>query len=152
MSPAKARRYRVSDLPEEALGPGLSRRLITGERAMLAHVYLKKGTVVPKHSHDNEQITYILEGALRFWLGDDGAEQVDVGAGEALLLPSGLPHRAEALADTVDVDIFAPPRKDWLDGTDSYLRGDPAGSAGEAASKADQDAGGSATGRRPEDA
>jgi len=151
LSPAKARRYRVSDLPEEALGPGLSRRLITGERAMLAHVYLKKGAVVPKHSHENEQITYVLEGALRFWLGDDGADQVDVGAGEVLFLPSGLPHRAEALADTVDVDVFAPPRQDWLDGSDAYLRGDPAAPAGEAAPGAGQDAGASAV-RRPEDA
>lgn len=152
MSPAKARRFRVSDLPKEALGRGLSRRLITGERAMLAHVYLKKGAVVPKHSHDNEQITYVLEGALRFWLGDDGAEQVDVGAGEVLLLPSGLPHRAEALADTVDVDVFAPPRQDWLDGTDSYLRGNPAASAGEASAEAGRDPGASPAGHATEDA
>jgi len=121
--PAQARHYRVSDLPKEKLGPGLSRRLATGERSMLAHVYLRKGTVVPQHSHDNEQITYVLEGALRFWIGDDGTETVDVRAGELLLLPGGLPHRAEALEDTVDVDVFVPPRRDWLDGTDSYLRG-----------------------------
>lgn len=100
----------------------LDRRLITGDRMMLAHVYLKKGCVVPKHSHENEQITYILEGALRFWIGDDGAEEVVVRAGEVLHIPSNVPHKAEALEDTLDVDIFDPPRQDWLDKTDSYLR------------------------------
>jgi quercetin dioxygenase-like cupin family protein len=89
---------------------------------MLAHVYLDKGCIVPKHDHENEQLTYILDGALRFWLGDDGSEVVDVHAGEVLHIPSGLPHKAEALEDTLDVDIFCPPRQDWLDGTDVYLR------------------------------
>ncbi len=128
MTPAKARRYRVSELPLEELGPHISRRLATGERSMIAHVYLKKGAVVPKHSHDNEQITYILDGALKFWLGDDEAEEMVLRSGELLLIPSHLPHRAKALEDTVDVDIFTPPRQDWLDGTDSYLRSGGAGS------------------------
>ena len=100
----------------------LDRRLITGDRMMLAHVYLKKGCIVPKHSHENEQFTYILEGALRFWIGEDGGEEVIVRAGEVLHIPSNVPHRAEALEDTLDVDIFDPPRQDWLDKTDSYLR------------------------------
>ena len=78
---------------------------------------------MPKHSHENEQITYILEGALQFWLGEDEARVVDVRAGEVLHIPSNLPHKAEALEDTLDVDIFSPPRQDWLDGSDAYLRG-----------------------------
>ena len=83
-----------------------------------------KGAIVPRHAHDNEQLTYILEGSLRFWLGDDeDGETIDVLAGEVLHIPSNLPHRAEALADTLDVDVFSPPRQDWLDGTDAYLRG-----------------------------
>jgi quercetin dioxygenase-like cupin family protein len=77
---------------------------------------------VPKHSHENEQLTYILEGKLRFRLGEDESQVVDVGAGEVLHLPSWLPHSAEALETTLDVDIFSPPRQDWLDGSDSYLR------------------------------
>jgi quercetin dioxygenase-like cupin family protein len=89
---------------------------------MLAHVYLKKGAIVPRHSHENEQITYILEGGLRFWIGNDEAEVIDVLAGEVLHIPSHVPHKAEALADTLDVDIFSPPRQDWLDKTDDYLR------------------------------
>ena len=88
---------------------------------MLAHVYLQAGSVVPKHSHENEQVTYILEGALRFWIGDDGEEQLDVRAGEVLHIPSNVPHKAEALEDTLDVDVFSPPRQDWLDGTDAYF-------------------------------
>ena len=115
--------YRWTDIPREELSPLIGRRLVTGERMMLAHVYLAKGAIVPRHAHENEQLTYILEGTLRFRLGEDGAETVDVAAGEVLHIPSNLPHEAEALEDTLDVDVFSPPRQDWLDGTDAYLRG-----------------------------
>jgi quercetin dioxygenase-like cupin family protein len=89
---------------------------------MLAHVYLKKGCVVPKHQHENEQLTYVLEGKLRLWVGDDQRQVVDVGPGEVLFIPGNVPHKAEALEDTLDVDVFSPPRQDWLDKTDDYLR------------------------------
>ena len=118
----KATHYRWEDIPKEQLNPDLARRLISTERMMLAHVYLDKGCIVPKHSHENEQLTYILEGVLRFRLGEDESEVVDVSAGEVLHIPSHLPHMAEALQDTLDVDIFCPPRQDWLDGSDAYLR------------------------------
>ena len=114
--------YRWEEMPREKVSPMLDRRLITGDRMMLAHVYLKKGCVVPKHSHENEQLTYILEGALHFWIGDDGGEEVVVRAGEVLHIPSNVPHKAEALEDTLDVDVFSPPREDWINKTDSYLR------------------------------
>jgi quercetin dioxygenase-like cupin family protein len=119
---ASATLYRWADLPKEQLNPDLGRRLISTERLMLAHVYLEKGCVVPKHSHENEQLTYILEGVLRFFLGEDETEVVDVSAGEVLHIPSHLPHKAEALETTLYVDIFCPPRQDWLDGSDAYLR------------------------------
>lgn len=109
-------------MPREAVSDTLERRLITGDRMMLAHVYLKKGSIVPRHSHENEQITYILEGGLRFWIGADESQVLEVHAGEVLHIPSGVPHKAEALEDTLDVDIFSPPRQDWLDKTDDYLR------------------------------
>jgi quercetin dioxygenase-like cupin family protein len=109
-------------MPKERVSDTLERRLITGDRMMLAHVYLAKGCVVPKHSHVNEQLTYILEGALHFFLGEDQKEEVIVRAGEVLHIPSNLPHKAIALEDTLDVDIFDPPREDWLNKTDSYLR------------------------------
>jgi quercetin dioxygenase-like cupin family protein len=114
--------YRWDDMPKETLKPDLHRRLISTERMMLAQVYLQQDTVVPKHSHENEQLTYILEGVLRFWLGEDGSEVVDVHAGEVLHIPSWVPHSAQALEPTLDVDIFCPPRADWLDGSDAYLR------------------------------
>src|SRR4051812_38541208 len=114
--------FRWSDMPKERVTDQISRRLVTGERMMLAHVYLDKGSVVPKHSHENEQLTYILEGALHFWIGEDQKEEVIVRAGEVLLIPSNVPHRALALEDTLDVDVFSPPRQDWLSGTDAYLR------------------------------
>jgi quercetin dioxygenase-like cupin family protein len=118
----QAEHYRWGDLPREELNPLLGRRLITGGDMMIAHVYLKQGCIVPKHAHHNEQLTYVLEGCLRFRLGDDGAQVVDVNAGEVLCIPRNLPHEAEALADTLDVDVFNPPRQDWLDGSDAYLR------------------------------
>lgn len=114
--------FRWNDLPRERVTDLLDRRLITGKTMMLAHVYLKKGCIVPKHSHVNEQLTYVLEGCLRLWVGEDLGQMVDVKPGEVLLIPSNVPHKAEALEDTLDVDVFSPPRQDWLDKTDDYLR------------------------------
>jgi len=115
--------YRWNDMPIENVTPLLDRRLITGDKMMLAHVYLKKGCIVPRHQHHNEQLTYVLEGALRFWIGEDEKQELVVGPGEVLHLPSMIWHKAEALSDTLDVDIFTPPREDWLQKTDAYLRG-----------------------------
>jgi quercetin dioxygenase-like cupin family protein len=114
--------YRWDSMKKERVSDMLERRLITGERMMLAHVYLKKGCIVPKHSHENEQLTYILEGALKFSIGEDGSKEITVSAGEVLLIPSNVPHKAEALEETLDVDVFSPPRQDWLDKKDDYLR------------------------------
>ena len=122
MSPNKVMWYRWDEMPKESVSPMLDRRLVTGERIMLAHVYLKKGCIVPRHQHENEQLTYILDGALRFWIGEDEKEEVVVRAGEVLHIPSNVWHKAEALEDTLDVDVFSPPRQDWLDKTDAYLR------------------------------
>jgi quercetin dioxygenase-like cupin family protein len=122
VSEPRATHYRWDDLAKEPLKEDLSRRLISAERMMLAQVFLEQGCVVPQHSHENEQLSYIVEGKLRFWLGEDESEVVDVAAGEVLHIPSWLPHKAEALETTLDVDVFSPPRQDWLDGSDSYLR------------------------------
>jgi quercetin dioxygenase-like cupin family protein len=118
----RATHYRWEDIPREELNPLLGRRIVTAGDVMIAHVYLKQGCIVPRHAHHNEQVTYILEGCLRFRLGEDGDDVVDVRAGEVLCIPRNLPHEAEALEDTLDVDIFNPPRSDWLDGSDAYLR------------------------------
>ena len=118
----QTRWYRWDDMPREQVNELIDRRIITGERMMLTHVYLKKGCVVPQHAHDNEQLTYILEGSLKFWIGDNEEEEVTVSAGEVLVIPANVKHKAEALEDTLDVDIFCPPREDWINKTDDYLR------------------------------
>jgi quercetin dioxygenase-like cupin family protein len=113
--------FRWDDMPREKVTDQISRRLVTGQQMMLAHVYLDKGAVVPKHQHHNEQLTYILKGALRFWIGDDQQQVLDLREGEVLHIPSNVWHKAEALEDTLDVDVFSPPREDWLNHTDSYF-------------------------------
>ena len=114
-----ATHHRWEDIPWDRLNPKLDRRLVTGERIMLAHVFLHEGCVVPEHAHENEQMTYVLDGSLRFTVG---GEQIDLATGDVLHLPSNVPHGAEALADTLSLDVFNPPRADWLDGSDAYLR------------------------------
>ena len=113
---------RWDDLPLEQVTDTLQRRLITGERVMLAQVHLKQGCVVPRHAHVHEQVTYVLSGELRLWLGEGDEQQFDAGAGAVLHIPSNLPHRAEALQPTIVLDVFSPPREDWLNRTDDYLR------------------------------
>ena len=121
MATKTVRLFRWDDIPLESVTEQIDRKLITGDRMMIAHVLLKKGSIVPRHAHDNEQITYILKGALHFWIGEDESEEVVVNAGEVLHIPSNVPHKAQALEDTLDVDVFSPPRQDWLDGTDTYF-------------------------------
>jgi len=109
-----------SSVELEDLNPRLKRQFVVGENVMISRVLLKKGCVVPLHSHHNEQVTYILEGALKFVLKD---REITVRAGEVLCIPPNLPHEAIAMEDTVDLDIFTPPREDWIAKTDAYLRG-----------------------------
>jgi quercetin dioxygenase-like cupin family protein len=113
-----------SSIPPEQLNPLLTRQFVTGEQAMLSRIQLKKGCIVPRHAHPNEQIVFILSGALRFSVGEEGsAQDYIVRGGEVLVLPGNVPHLAEALEDTDNLDIFAPPRQDWISGNDAYLRG-----------------------------
>lgn len=118
---AGVRRYRWEEMEKEEVTEVIFRRVISGERAMLAQIHLAKGARVPTHSHDNEQFTILLAGSLKFWLGEERRE-LTLRAGEVLHIPSGLPHEAEALEDCLDLDVFCPPRQDWLDGTDHYFR------------------------------
>lgn len=119
---ADARLYRWDEIPLEELNPRLSRQMVWGDRVMLTRIHLRKGCLVPLHQHENEQLTYVVEGALKFWLGSEDGDTVVVRSGEVLHLPSNLPHKALALEDTLDIDIFSPPRQDWVDKTDDYLR------------------------------
>jgi quercetin dioxygenase-like cupin family protein len=111
---------RWQDVELEQVNPLLQRQLVVGESVMVARILLKKGSIVPLHSHINEQISYVLDGALQFRL--DGREIV-VRSGEILCIPPNMPHEALALEDCVDLDIFNPPREDWINKADAYLRG-----------------------------
>ena len=117
--PAELKYIAWNDVEREEMNPLLYRQLIVGQQVMLARILLKKGCVVPWHSHVNEQLSSIFEGALKFWI--DGREIV-VRAGEVLVIPPNMPHKAEALEDTLAIDTFHPPREDWINKTDSYLR------------------------------
>ena len=116
---AEVRHVPWSAIDIEELNPRLDRQFVVGQNVMLARVLLKKGCIVPEHSHPNEQITFITQGALKFWIDE---KIIVVKAGEVLTIPPNMPHKAEALEDTIDYDIFDPPRADWMSGTDGYLR------------------------------
>jgi quercetin dioxygenase-like cupin family protein len=107
------------NVEREQLNPLIDREMVVGGKIMLARVLMKRGAHVPMHQHHNEQVTYILEGALKFSIG---GKEVIVRAGEVLCIPSNVPHEAWALEDTVDLDVFDPPREDWINKTDNYLR------------------------------
>jgi quercetin dioxygenase-like cupin family protein len=116
---AKPKHIPWKQVEREKLNDMIEREMVVGDKLMLARVFLKKGAHVPEHHHHNEQVTYILEGALKFAI--DGREIV-VRAGEVLCIPSNMPHEAWALEDTLDLDVFTPPREDWLNKADDYLR------------------------------
>lgn len=118
----KATYVRWDAMPRERLNDKLERRYITGQHVTLAHFNLAQGCLVPTHQHESEQFSFVLQGCLRFRLGADGGEVVEVRGGEVLLIPSGLPHSAEALEDSVVSDAFSPIRGDWLAQRDDYLR------------------------------
>ena len=118
--------YRWDELALEKVTEMISRKIVTGEREMLAQVYLKKGAVVPIHSHESEQVTYVLQGALKFLIN---GEEITVREGEVLHIPGWVPHQAEAIDDTFEMDIFSPIRHDWLDGSDKYFHDKPTNKA-----------------------
>ena len=117
-----ARHYKWDEMPYEQLSERIRRRFVHGESIMLAQFQLDRGAIIPLHSHHNEQVSYILEGSLKFWIGSGKGEEIVVGAGEVIHLPAHLPHRAEAVEDCVVLDLFSPPREDWINREDAYLR------------------------------
>jgi unsaturated pyranuronate lyase len=113
------RLHRWDEIALEKVTEVISRKIVTGERAMVSQIYLKRGALVPMHKHESEQLTYVMQGALRFLVG---GEEAVVREGEVLAIPSWIEHQVEALDDTLTLDIFSPIRRDWLDGTDDYFR------------------------------
>jgi quercetin dioxygenase-like cupin family protein len=120
--PATVQLHRWDDIALEKVTDMLSRKIITGEREMMTQIYLKRGCIVPLHSHESEQMTYVLTGSMKFLIGDD---EITVREGEVLVIPSWVPHQAEALDDCLEMDIFSPIRQDWLNHTDDYFHNEP---------------------------
>lgn len=116
------RLHRWDEIALDKVTEMISRKFVTGDREMIAQLYLKRGALVPLHKHESEQMTYILQGALKFLVN---GEEVIVREGEVLHIPSWVEHQAEALEDTFELDVFSPIRQDWLDRTDDYLRQQP---------------------------
>ena len=110
------------DIPMETVNPSMRRQIITGELMTVARIYFKDGFLVPMHSHHNEQITQVISGVLKFRLGKDGDQAIDVGPGQVIVIPANLPHEARVVGDVVEMDMWAPRRDDWLNQTDDYLR------------------------------
>ena len=110
------------EVPTEQVTPKMQRKLVYGEKVMVAKMKFKDGFLVPLHSHVNEQVTQVLSGTIRFWFGAEKEQIVDLNAGEVVVIPSHLPHEALMIGDVEEIDTWAPIREDWLDGTDDYLR------------------------------
>jgi len=118
---SEARLSDFESMPWERVHEDFERKLVWGDRIMMAQLRLRAGCRVPRHHHPNEQLSYVVSGRLRFLVGDS-PEPILVGPGQVLHLPSEIPHSAEAVEDTFGIDLFSPPRQDWLDGSDDYLR------------------------------
>lgn len=109
-------------VPTEQVTPGMQRRIISGEKIMIARLEFKDGFRVPLHEHENEQISTVFSGTIRFWFGKNKEEVLDLNAGEMVVIPPNLPHEALMIGDVEAIDTWSPPRQDWLDGSDNYLR------------------------------
>jgi quercetin dioxygenase-like cupin family protein len=110
-------------IPMETVNPMMQRQIITGELMTVAKIYFRDGFLVPMHSHHNEQITQVISGLMRFRIGEDGEQTIDVGPGQTIVIPANVPHEALVVGDVVEMDMWAPRRDDWLNQTDDYLRG-----------------------------
>jgi quercetin dioxygenase-like cupin family protein len=114
--------YDWNDVRQDRMRGSIKRRFISTERMTVGQIVLEEGDTVPRHSHDNEQLTYVISGALKFWFGDGDEQELVVKAGSMVVIPAGLPHRALALEHTFELDLFNPPRADWQTGSDAYFR------------------------------
>jgi len=116
------KKIKWSEVPAEEVTPMMTRRMIYGEKIMIAKMNFKDGFRVPLHHHENEQVTEVKSGTIRFWFGEDKSQVMDLHAGETIIIPGNLPHEALMIGDVEEIDTFAPPRQDWIDKTDDYLR------------------------------
>jgi len=111
-----------NEVSEEVVNPSMTRKMIWGEKLMIARMKFKNGFVVPLHHHVHEQVTQVISGKMRFWFGENKEQVMELEAGEVVVIPSNLPHEALMIGDVEEVDTWSPPRQDWIDKTDDYLR------------------------------
>jgi quercetin dioxygenase-like cupin family protein len=109
-------------IPSEDVNPSMTRKIVSGEKLMIARIKFKDGFLVPLHSHIHEQVTQVISGSIRFWLGENKEQTMDLYPGDVVVIPSNLPHEALMIGEVEEIDTWAPPRQDWLDKTDDYLR------------------------------
>lgn len=119
----KIKKINWDALPTEQVAPEMTRKMIYGEKIMIAKMTFQDGFIVPWHSHENEQLSEVISGTIRFWLDDNEEAYIDVHAGESLVIPGHVRHKALIIGEVVATDTFSPPRQDWIDGTDDYLKG-----------------------------
>ncbi len=127
MQASKIQHINWDDVELESVNPSMQRQIVTGERMTVARIWFTDGYLVRQHSHDQEQITQVVAGRMRFRLGSERTEVVDVAPGEVIVIPSNLPHEALCIGNVEEIDMWSPRRDDWLDKTDDYLRDGPAG-------------------------
>jgi quercetin dioxygenase-like cupin family protein len=121
-SPSMVSKLNWDSVPAETVNPSMSRQIVSGEKLMIARIKFKDGFVVPLHSHMHEQVTQVISGKMRFWFGENKQHTMELEPGDVVVIPSNLPHEALMIGDVEEVDTWAPPRQDWLDKTDAYLR------------------------------
>jgi quercetin dioxygenase-like cupin family protein len=119
------------EVPLEQVAEGMSRQIVTGEKMTIARIYFDDGFIVPLHAHENEQVTQVVEGTMRFWFDEAKTETRDLHAGEVMVIPPHFPHGAQMIGRVVEIDMWSPRREDWLKKTDDYLRGGTAGALSE---------------------
>lgn len=110
------------NVPSEEVNPSMKRKIVSGEKLMIARMNFKDGFLVPLHNHVHEQVTQVVSGKMRFWFGANKEQTMDLNPGDVIVIPSNLPHEALMIGDVEEIDTWAPPRQDWLDGSDHYLR------------------------------
>ena len=111
-----------NNIPVDQVNEKMKRQFIYGEKIMVAKMEFEDGFTVPWHSHENEQVTEVIEGTLRFWFDDKEDEYIDLMAGDSIIIPGNRKHKALMIGKVVETDTFSPPRQDWIDGSDAYLR------------------------------
>lgn len=111
-----------ASVPSEHVNPSMSRKIVSGEKLMISRIKFKDGFLVPLHHHVHEQVTQVLSGTIRFWFGENKDQMMDLHPGDVVVIPSNLPHEALMIGEVEEIDTWAPPRQDWLDKTDDYLR------------------------------